>query len=136
MKRTYDLDEASRIAESLQIDFAKSAFDLEQFCAGLNVEAEHGEVEPATNVTNDDPLTTGKIALAHLNELPDYYTRLRKMETDAEPAKALEVTSKVTARHQSLGLLKSGSIGLGLLALGVLSLRLLRKGGKSRPKTV
>jgi hypothetical protein len=51
---------------------------------GMNVELEHGSQDPITNVTNDDPLTTGKIALAHLNEFPDYYTRLAKMEAEAE----------------------------------------------------
>ena len=50
----------------------------------LGVELEHGLVDPHTNVTNDDPLTTAKIALAHLNEFPDYYTRLEKMETEAD----------------------------------------------------
>jgi Protein of unknown function (DUF5661) len=70
MKRTYCLDEARGIAESLEIDFVKSGFDLAQFLSGLDVEAEHGGVDPATNVTQDDPLTTGKIALAHLNEMP------------------------------------------------------------------
>ena len=38
----------------------------------------------ATNVTGDDPITTGKIALAHLNEFPDYYTRLEAMEGQAK----------------------------------------------------
>jgi hypothetical protein len=51
---------------------------------GMDVELEHGLRDPATNVTNDDPLTTGKIALAHLTEFPDYYTRLAKMEKEAE----------------------------------------------------
>ena len=88
MKRQYTLDEASAIASQLKVDFAKEAFDLAQFRAGLNVEAEHGEVKEETNVTDDDPLTTGKIALAHLNEFPDYYTRLQKMETEAKAAKA------------------------------------------------
>ncbi|HPY33744.1 MAG TPA: hypothetical protein PLO92_05135 [Anaerolineaceae bacterium] len=59
-------------------------FDVEQFTMGINVELEHGLVDPHTNVTNDDPLTTAKIALAHLNEFPDYYTRLEKMETEAD----------------------------------------------------
>lgn len=58
-------------------------FDLEQFRAGMDVELEHGLADPHTNVTNDDPVLTGKIALAHLNEFPDYYTRLEKMERDA-----------------------------------------------------
>jgi len=51
---------------------------------GMDVEIEHGLHDPATNVTDDDAVTTGKIALAHLNEFPDYYTRLAKMEAEAE----------------------------------------------------
>lgn len=51
---------------------------------GLDVELKHGLIDPHTNVTNNDPLMTGKIALAHLNEFPDYYTRLDKMEKEAE----------------------------------------------------
>lgn len=51
---------------------------------GLDVELEHGKISPSTNVTNDDPIMTGKIALAHLNEFPDYYTRLSKMEKEAD----------------------------------------------------
>jgi hypothetical protein len=51
---------------------------------GLDVELEHGTRDPKTNVTNDNALMTGKIALAHLNEFPDYYTRLEKMEKEAE----------------------------------------------------
>lgn len=84
MKRSYSSDEARRVAESLGLDFATSKFDFEQFRAGLNVESEHGKVDPSTNVTDDDPVTTGKIALAHLNEFPDYYSRLTKMEADAK----------------------------------------------------
>ena len=84
MKRQYTLDEASTIASQLNLDFSKEKFDLAQFRAGLNVEAEHGEVQEETNVTDDDPLTTGKIALAHLNEFPDYYTRLQQMEMEAK----------------------------------------------------
>jgi len=59
-------------------------FDLEQFRAGLGVELEHGAVNQTTDVTNDDPLMTGKIALAHLTEFSDYYTRLAKMEAEAK----------------------------------------------------
>lgn len=75
-------EEAQDIGNKLGINWSK--FDVEQFAAGMNVELEHGTVDPATNVTNDDLLTTGKIALAHLNEIPDYYTRLLKMEKEAE----------------------------------------------------
>jgi hypothetical protein len=50
----------------------------------LHVELEHGTRDPETNVTGDDPVLTGKIALAHLNEFPDYYTRLGKLEEAAK----------------------------------------------------
>ena len=63
------------------IDWNK--YDINQFRAGLDVELEHGKVNPITNVTNDDPIMTGKIALAHLNEFPDYYTRLAKIENQS-----------------------------------------------------
>ncbi len=80
----FTLDDARRIGEAIGIDWGKSKFDVEQFLIGLRVELEHGRREPSTNVTHDDPITTGKIALAHLNEYPDYYTRLAKMEAEAE----------------------------------------------------
>ena len=76
-------DEASGIADLLALDLSKEAFDLEQFRMGLGVEIEHGRRDSATNVTNDDPVVTGKIALAHLREMPDYYTRLADMEAEA-----------------------------------------------------
>ena len=81
MKKEFTLDEARKIGEQIGVDFTK--FDLEQFHMGLAVELEHGSHDPETNVTNGDPLTTGKIAWAHLKEIPDYYTRLKKMETEA-----------------------------------------------------
>ena len=70
--------EAQEIGNKLGIDWSK--VDLDEFVMGLAVELEHGRRDPKTNVTNDDPLLTGKIAWAHLNELSDYYTRLKKME--------------------------------------------------------
>jgi hypothetical protein len=81
-KKIFTLDPAKKIGEQLGIRWDK--FDLEQFRAGLGVELEHGTVNQTTNVTNDDPLLTGKIALAHLTEFPDYYTRLAKMEEEAK----------------------------------------------------
>ena len=81
-KQTFTAEEAKKIGEQLGIDWSK--FDVEQFRSGMDVELEHGVTDPHTNVTNDDPLTTGKIALAHLNEFPDYYTRLKKMEAEGE----------------------------------------------------
>jgi hypothetical protein len=83
-KQTFTRDEAAAIARELGIDFDAVEFNLDQFRAGMDVELEHGTRDAATNVTGDDPLVTGKIALAHLNELPDYYTRLTAMEQEAE----------------------------------------------------
>jgi hypothetical protein len=81
-KKQFTLNQAKTIGEQLGIRWGK--FDLEQFSAGLGVELEHGTVNQTTDVTNDDPLMTGKIALAHLTEFPDYYTRLAKMEEEAK----------------------------------------------------
>jgi len=81
-KKIFSEDKAKEIGDKLQIDWSK--WDVEQFRRGMDVELEHGTEDPHTNVTNDDPLTTGKIALAHLKEFPDYYTRLDKMEKEAE----------------------------------------------------
>lgn len=81
-KKHFNVNEAKVVGEKLRITWDK--FDVEQFRMGMDVELEHGLRNPATNVTNDDPLTTGKIALAHLTEFPDYYTRLAKMEKEAE----------------------------------------------------
>ena len=82
VKKRFTAEEAKEIGEELGIDWSK--FDIEQYRMGLDIELEHGLVDPHTNVTNDDPIMTGKIALAHLNEFPDYYTRLDKMEKEAE----------------------------------------------------
>ena len=81
-KKEFSAKEAKAIGEKLGIAWDK--FDVNQFRMGLNVELEHGKISPSTNVTNDDPILTGKIALAHLNEFPDYYDRLEKLEKEAE----------------------------------------------------
>ena len=81
-KRLFTPEKATEIGEALGVDWTK--FDVEQFRVGMDVELEHGTEDPNTNVTDDDPLTTGKIALAHLNEFSDYYTRLLKLEEEAE----------------------------------------------------
>jgi hypothetical protein len=80
----FSADRAREIGEVIGIDWATAPFDVEQFRAGMDVELEHGSRDPATDVTGGDPVVTGKIALAHLNEFPDYYTRLAKMESEAE----------------------------------------------------
>ena len=80
--KSFSAEQAKKIGEELGIDWSK--FNVEQFRRGMDVELEHGLCDSNTNVSNDDPLITGKIALAHLNEFPDYYTRLDKMEEEAE----------------------------------------------------
>lgn len=82
--KRFSAEEAKRVGEQIGIDWESAPFDVEQFRAGMDVELEHGTHDPTTNVTEDDPTVTGKIALAHLNEFPDYYTRLQKMEAEAE----------------------------------------------------
>ena len=77
-------EQAREVGEAIGIDWGTARFDLEQFRAGMEVELEHGDREPETDVTGSDPVVTGKIALAHLNEFPDYYTRLARMEAEAE----------------------------------------------------
>jgi hypothetical protein len=81
-EKRFSLEIAKQIGDSLGIDWKE--FNVEQFQMGLDVELEHGRIDPRTNVTNDDPLLTGKIASAHLNEFPDYYTRLAKMEKESD----------------------------------------------------
>ncbi|WP_404478405.1 DUF5661 family protein [Novosphingobium sp. BL-52-GroH] len=74
-------EEAIAIGDRLAVDWSR--YDVEQFRLGLGVELEHGIENPATNVTNDDLDVTAKIAIAHLNDLPDYYTRLYRMFAEA-----------------------------------------------------
>jgi hypothetical protein len=79
----FSKDKARAIGEAIGIDWTASRFDVTQFQMGLEVELEHGRRDPATNVSDDDEITTGKIARAHLNEFPDYYSRLAQMEAEA-----------------------------------------------------
>ena len=80
----FSAEEAREIGKQIGIDWASSKFDVDQFRKGMDVELEHGLHDLDTNVTDDDPVTTGKIARAHLNEFPDYYTRLEQMEEQAK----------------------------------------------------
>jgi Protein of unknown function (DUF5661) len=81
---SFTVDDARDVGERIGIDWASSPFDVEQFRMGMNVELEHGLHDLMTNVTDSDPLVTGKIALAHLEEFSDYYTRLERMEEEAK----------------------------------------------------
>lgn len=80
----FSIEQARDIGDRIGIDWGSSRFDADQFRMGLDVELEHGRRDPETNVSDDDELTTGRIAWAHLNEFPDYYTRLAVMEAEAE----------------------------------------------------
>ena len=81
--KNFTVDDARVIGREIGIDWATSPFDVEQLRTGMDVELEHGLRNPFTNVSDEDPHVTAKIALAHLNEFPDYYTRLEKMEEEA-----------------------------------------------------
>lgn len=83
LDRRFTTEHARSIGEAIGIDWTTSRFDVEQFRMGLGVELEHGRHSSQTNVTDDDEKTTGRIALAHLHEFPDYYTRLEAMEKEA-----------------------------------------------------
>ena len=83
-RKSFTADEAKQFGSEIGIDWNAAPFDVEQFRMGMDVELEHGLHDPATNVTDDDPHVTARIALAHLNEFPDYYTRLEQMEGEAE----------------------------------------------------
>ena len=81
-RREFSPDEARELGRQIGVDWKR--ISVEEFRRGLSVELEHGTHDPQTNVTNDDGVTTAKIALAHLKAFPDYYTRLAKMEAEAD----------------------------------------------------
>ena len=84
VKRHFTAEDARVAGQRIGIDWLTSPFDIEQFRMGMDVELEHGTQDPETNVTDDDVTVTAKIARAHLNEFPDYYSRLATMEAEAE----------------------------------------------------
>ena len=82
-REIFSAAEARRVGTAIGIDWGSAPFDVDEFRSGMDVELEHGAQDLLTNVTDDDPVVTGKIALAHLNEFRDYYTRLERMEEQA-----------------------------------------------------
>lgn len=84
-KRRLTAEQAKEIGARLGIHW--NTVDLEQFRRGLEVELEHGARDPQTDISNDDMDVTGKIAWAHLKEIPDYYTRLDRMEAEAQKSR-------------------------------------------------
>jgi hypothetical protein len=83
-KARFTVEEARAVGERIGIEWLTSPFEVEQFRMGMDVELEHGTQDLETNVTDDDVTVTAKIARAHLNEFPDYYSRLAVMEAEAE----------------------------------------------------
>jgi hypothetical protein len=98
-KEQFSYGEAKRIGDSLGIPWVE--FGVDQFRMGLNIELEHGRRDPSTDVTHDEPIVTGKIALAHLNEIPDYYTRLAVMENKAERTKSTQRRGSLWEIHST-----------------------------------
>lgn len=90
MKKSVTIDEAKKVAAAIGIKWDAVRFDVEDLRYGMEVEYEHGTHDPETNVTNDDPFVTGKIAWAHMKEYPDYYKRLKVMEAEAEAFWAIQ----------------------------------------------
>ena len=87
----FTIEDAVYVANELGIMFDK--FSVKDLIIGLNIELEHGYVNPITNVTNNDLLMTGKIALAHLMEFPDYYNEeygLPAMERELKRREQME----------------------------------------------
>jgi len=77
----YNIDDALYVKDKLKLTF--DMFTINDLLDGMNIESEHGMVNPLTNVTDDDVIKTAKIALAHLNEFPNYYNStygLKKFE--------------------------------------------------------
>lgn len=91
-RRGFNQEQARAAAAEVGLDLTTAEFDVEQLRRGMEVELEHGRRDPLTDVTDDDPLITVRIAWAHLKEFPDYYDRLARMEAEAEgkpaPARA------------------------------------------------
>lgn len=69
----FNINDAIYAANILGVTFDK--YTIEEFLDGINIELEHGLINPKTNVTNNDLIITAKIALAHLNEFPNYYNK-------------------------------------------------------------
>ena len=99
-RTSFTVDEARRIGEKIGIEWGSAPFDVDQFRTGMDVELEHGLHDLSTNVTDSDPVVTGKIALAHLNEFPDYYTRLERMEEEATRSLGRHLTRQPSKRSE------------------------------------
>jgi hypothetical protein len=93
-------------AKIIQIEVGSEArlISVDAFKQGLEVELEHGVQFSEANVTNNHPILTGKIVLAHLKEMLDYYERLEVAELEGDVLKAIQAgdTDKVARKYQQL----------------------------------
>jgi hypothetical protein len=80
---------------------------LEEFRVGLEVELEHGTRFQDANVTNNHPILTGKIVLAHLKEAMDYYERLEVAEIEGDILKALVAKNPEKLQRLSIKLARA-----------------------------
>ncbi|MCL2678817.1 MAG: hypothetical protein FWF18_00715 [Dehalococcoidia bacterium] len=78
MEKVFTIEQATEVAAKIGMNFDK--WDVAEFCLGMNVELEHGKADANTNITDDDPVVTGRLVWAHLNKIPDFYTRLGVMK--------------------------------------------------------
>jgi hypothetical protein len=85
-RRQVSLDQAKRVGESLHIDWEQ--VDLEEFRQGLMGNDKPGAIDPDTGLAYDSVLLTGKIILAHMEEFPDYFTRLAKLKEEVDEYQA------------------------------------------------
>ncbi len=111
LKRNISTQEALDIGNTLNIDWRM--VDINQFRRGLEIELEHGLINENSNVTNDDMLLTGKIALAHLNELNDYYTRLDTIENVKFNVSKKDLASQ--NKNTALSIIAGFAVGTGLV---------------------
>jgi len=93
-------EEARRVGDQIGVDWDR--FDLEQFRAGMDVEYEHGAHDPQTDVTGDDPVTTGKIALTHMKEFPDYYERLEPTKREFRSSAPIKVLRDLATGYREI----------------------------------
>ena len=72
--------QAMEAAQAAGIDLEAEHFDLKSLAAGMTAELEHGTAHPDTNITNDDPVLTAKLAVSHLRVSPSYYAPRRGLK--------------------------------------------------------
>ena len=117
MGRRYSLLDAMMMGRRLGIDWKKEKFTVGDLLVGMHYELEHGKVDPETNVTNDSPKKTAKIAWAHLKERPDYYVQLMKLDPPHKIEKKAAEKDDDEDTSNEKAMIGAGAIGAGSLAI-------------------